>query len=97
MSFSVMYSPSVFLHDFLSKVKVAEFPSYGTELLIQLTVCLLCIISMCNFDCNPFWFRDRDYGSDCNGSWSLFTLYLLIIISWAQVPYSAGFVTMSFI
>ena len=73
MSFSVLYSPSVCLHDFLNKFKVAELPSFGTELLIQLTVCLLCIISMCNFDCFLFWFPDRDFGSDCKGSWSLFT------------------------
>ena len=33
----------------LNKVKVAELPPFGKELLIRLTICFLSIMSICNF------------------------------------------------
>ena len=40
----------------LDAVKVAEWPSYGKELLIRLTVCWR-VMSICNSGC---WFRGRE-------------------------------------
>ena len=39
-------------------VKVAEWPPSGKELLTLLTICSLCIFSVCNFYYFPFWFED---------------------------------------
>ena len=33
----------------LSSVYVAEWPPFGKELLTRLTICSLCIMSICNF------------------------------------------------
>ena len=38
--------------------------SYLKELLILLNVCSLCILSICNFGCFPFWFLWQDCISD---------------------------------
>ena len=39
-----------------SSVYVAEWPSFGKELPARLTLCSLCIMSICNFKYLPFWF-----------------------------------------
>ena len=40
----------------LSSVLVAEWPYFGKELLPRLTICSLCILTLCNFSYFPFWF-----------------------------------------
>ena len=39
-----------------SLVWLAEWPSLGKELLTRLTICSLCILTICNFRGFPFWF-----------------------------------------
>ena len=41
---------------YLSSVFVAEWPYFGKELLPRLTICSLCILTLCNFSYFPFWF-----------------------------------------
>ena len=41
---------------YLSSVLVAEWPYFGKELLPRLTICSLCILTLCNFSYFPFWF-----------------------------------------
>ena len=43
---------------------VAEWPPFGKELLILLTISSLCIMSICNLNHFPFLFRGQDFGSD---------------------------------
>ena len=31
-------------------------------------------MSICNVGCFSFWFRERDFGSDCASSWTLLAL-----------------------
>ena len=50
-----------------SPVWVAEWPPFGKELLTRLTICFLCILTICN---------SRGLGSDCFSSRSLHTFYL---------------------
>ena len=50
-------------------------PIFWKELLIRLTVCSLCIMSICYFGYFPYWVRGWDCGSDCANSWLLFTVY----------------------
>ena len=40
----------------MSVVLVAEWPPFGKELPIRLTVCSHCILSICNFSYSPFGF-----------------------------------------
>ena len=35
----------------------------------------LCILSICCFNFDPFWFPEQGLGSGCASSWSLLTLY----------------------
>ena len=51
------------------------WPPFGKELLTRLTICSLCILTICNFSYFLFWFSGRDLGSDCPSSWSLPTCY----------------------
>ena len=53
-------------YDF-SSVLVAEWPSFGKELLTRLTICSLCILTICNFSYFPFWL---DLCSNLFRSWS---------------------------
>ena len=45
-----------FVHIIFSLVKVAEWPPFEKELLTQLTICSLRILTICNFSYFPFWF-----------------------------------------
>ena len=45
-----------FVHIISSSVWVAEWPHFGKELPIMLTICSLCILTICNFRYFPFWF-----------------------------------------
>ena len=60
-----------------SYVKVAEWPPFGKELLIRLTVSSLCNMSICNFGCFPFWIQGQDFGPDYSSSGSLLTFLVL--------------------
>ena len=40
-----------------SSVYVAEWPPFGKELLTRLTICSLCIMSICNLSYFPFSFE----------------------------------------
>ena len=51
-------------HIIFSSFWVAECPSFGEELLTRLTICSLCILTICNFSYLPFWFLGLDLGSD---------------------------------
>ena len=44
------------LTNFSSSVRVAEWPAFGKELLTWLTICSLCILTICNFSYFPIWF-----------------------------------------
>ena len=57
MSFRLMC-----VHIIFSSVSVAEWPPFRKKLLTRLTICFLCILTICNF---PFWFLGLDLGSDC--------------------------------
>ena len=46
----------MFVHIIFSSVLVAEWPYFGKELLPRLTICSLCILTICNFSYFPFWF-----------------------------------------
>ena len=41
----------------LSSVWIAEWPPFGKWLLTRLTICSLCILSICNYSYFPFWFE----------------------------------------
>ena len=41
---------------YLNSVLVAEWPYFGKELFPLLTICSLCILTLCNFNYFPFWF-----------------------------------------
>ena len=41
---------------YLSSVLVAEWPYFEKELLPRLTICSLCILTLCNFSYFMFWF-----------------------------------------
>ena len=46
----------------LSSVKIAEKPPFGKDLLMRLTVCSLCIESICTFSHGShFGFEDRNF------------------------------------
>ena len=44
------------VHIISSSVSVAEWPLFGKELITQLTICSLCILTICNISYFPFWF-----------------------------------------
>ena len=46
----------VFVHIIFSSVLVAGWPPYWKELLTRLDKCSLCVLTLCNFSCFPFWF-----------------------------------------
>ena len=52
------------VHIINSSVWVAEWPPFGKYLLTRLTICSLCILTICNFSYFPFWFWGLDLGSD---------------------------------
>ena len=58
--------------------------TFWKELLIQLTVCSFCIMSICNFGYFPCWLRGQVFGFDFSpvlpggGGWSLFDPFLVI-------------------
>ena len=39
-----------------SSVSVAEWPPFGKQLFTRLTICYLCILTICNISYFPFWF-----------------------------------------
>ena len=45
------------VHIIFSSVLVAEWPYFKKELLPLLTICSLCILTLCNFSFFPFWFK----------------------------------------
>ena len=53
---------------------VAEWPTFGKELLTRLTICSLYILTICN-TYFPFGFWGQDLGSDFFSSWSLHTFF----------------------
>ena len=75
MSVSVLFSPSICLDGF-SYAMVAVWPPFGKELHIGLSICSVCIMSICYFGCFPLWFRGLDCGSNCASFWSLLIFYL---------------------
>ena len=44
------------VHIIFSSFWVAERLSFGKELHTRLTMCSLCILTICNFSYFPFWF-----------------------------------------
>ena len=58
------------IHIILSLVWVAERSLFGKYLLYRLTICSLCILTICNFSHFSFWFC-----SDCFSIRSLHTFY----------------------
>ena len=52
---------------------------------VQLTVCSLCITSICNFWFFPFWFQGRHFGSDRTSSWPLLTIWFSIFVCSSDV------------
>ena len=44
------------VHIMFSSVSVAEWPSFGKQLLTRLTICYLCILTICNISYFPFVF-----------------------------------------
>ena len=63
--FSASFSAVFTLCIILGSLKVAEWPPFGKELLIQLTICPLCLMFICNFGFEDIFF------SDCARFWSL--------------------------
>ena len=47
----------MFVHIVISSVYVAEWPPFGKELLTRLTICLLYILTICNFSYSRFGFE----------------------------------------
>ena len=62
-----------------NQVEVAEWPPFGKELLIRLTVCSLYIMFKYNFGYFPFWFRGQDFDSNCTTFWSLLTFLFYMV------------------
>ena len=50
---------------------------FGKELLSCLTVFPLCAVSICDCGYFTFWYRGQEFDSDCTGSWSLLTFFIL--------------------
>ena len=47
----------MFIHIIFSSVRVAEWPPFGKELLTRLTICYLCVLTICNFSYSRFGFE----------------------------------------
>ena len=47
----------------------------GGKLLIQFTICSLCILTYCNLSYFPRWFKRQDFGSNYISSWSSVIFY----------------------
>ena len=62
----------------LGSVNVAEWPPPGKKL-PRLTICSLCIMSICCYSYFPFWFQRQDFCSDCPvpGHYILFKSHIL--------------------
>ena len=54
VSVSMLFLPSVCLYDI--ELGLAEWPPFGREMLIRLTICSLCVLTYCNFSYFPLWF-----------------------------------------
>ena len=48
---------TLFVHIILSSVWVAQWPPFGKELLNRLTICFLCILTICNLVISHFGFE----------------------------------------
>ena len=46
----------IITHIIFSSVCASEWPPFGKELLTRLTICSLCMLTICNFSYVPFWF-----------------------------------------
>ena len=46
------------------------------ELPARLVICSHCILTICNLNYFPFWFKGLDLGSNCFSIWSLHTFTL---------------------
>ena len=51
-----------------SSIWVAQWPHFGKQLLTRLTICSLCILTICKCIYFLFWFFGLDLGSDCFSS-----------------------------
>ena len=56
MSVSVTFH-LMFVHIIFSSAWAAEWSPFGKELSTRLTICSLCILTVCNFSYFPFWFE----------------------------------------
>ena len=54
LTFHLMFEQIVF-----RSVYVVEWPPFGKELLTRLTICSLCMLTICNFSYFPFCFGCR--------------------------------------
>ena len=52
----------MFIHIILSSVLVAEWPPFRKEPLTRLTICSLCILTICNLSDFPFVVLLADFG-----------------------------------
>ena len=57
-----------------------SFCTVWKELITRLAVCSHCVMSVFNLGCFAFWFRGRDFGSDCISVWSSLNFYYSITI-----------------
>ena len=71
---SEMVHPMCVHHIIFNWVWVAEWPPFGKELLTRLSICCLCILTICIFSYFPFRCKGLHLGSDCFRSWSVHTL-----------------------
>ena len=55
-------------HYMFVHIWVTEWPPFGKELLTRLTICSLCILTVCNFGYLQVCFRWQSLGSDCFSS-----------------------------
>ena len=49
-------------HIIFSSVWVAELSTFGKKLLTRLTICSLCILTICNISYFPLWFGWAGFG-----------------------------------
>ena len=47
----------IYVHIIFSSISVAEWLRFGKYLLTRLTICALCILTICNIRYSPFWFE----------------------------------------
>ena len=59
--------------DCFSSVLVAVLSPFGKELTSRLTLCSLCLRSICNLSYFLFWFCEQDFHCDFSNSWPLCT------------------------